>query len=43
MRLKWLLVIPMVLLVTGCSTVGKRMNNLETKMGTLEAKVDSVE
>ena len=43
MRLKWLLVIPMVLLVTGCSTVGKRMNNLETKMGALEAKVDSVE
>jgi len=43
MRLKWLLVIPMVLLVTGCSTVSKRMNNLETKMGALEAKVDSVE
>jgi len=43
MRWKWLLVIPMVLLVTGCSTVGKRMNNLETKMGALEAKVDSVE
>jgi len=43
MRLKLLLVIPMVLLITGCSTVGKRMNNLETKMGALEAKVDSVE
>ena len=43
MRWKWFLVIPMVLLVTGCSTVGKRMNNLETKMGALEAKVDSVE
>jgi len=43
MRWKWFLVIPIVLLVTGCSTVGKRMNNLETKMGALEAKVDSVE
>jgi len=44
MRWKWLLVIPMVLLVTGCSTVSsKRLNSLETKVSTLEAKVDSVE
>jgi len=44
MRWKWLLVIPSVLLLTGCSTVsGKRLNSLETKVSTLEAKVDSVE
>ncbi len=44
MRWRWFLVIPAVLLVTGCSTVsGKRLNSLETKVSTLEAKVDSVE
>jgi len=44
MRWKWFLAIPVVLLVTGCSTVSsKRLNSLETKVGALEAKVDSVE
>jgi len=44
MRWRWLLVIPLVLMLVGCSTVsGKRLNSLETKVGALEAKVDSVE
>jgi len=44
MRRRWVLVLPLVLLFTGCSTVAsKRINNLETKVGALEAKVDSVE
>jgi murein L,D-transpeptidase YcbB/YkuD len=44
MRWRWLLVIPLVLLLVGCSTVSsKRLNSLETKVGALEAKVDSVE
>jgi peptidoglycan hydrolase-like protein with peptidoglycan-binding domain len=44
MRWRWFLVLPIVLLLVGCSTVsGKRLNNLETKVSTLEAKVDSVE
>lgn len=44
MRWKWLLILPVVLPLVGCSTVsGKRLNSLETKVSTLEAKVDSVE
>jgi murein L,D-transpeptidase YcbB/YkuD len=44
MRWRWLLVLPLVLLLVGCSTVSsKRLNSLETKVSTLEAKVDSVE
>jgi len=44
MRWRWLLVLPLVLMLVGCSTVSsKRLNSLETKVGTLEAKVDSVE
>jgi len=44
MRWRWLLVLPLVLMLVGCSTVAsKRINNLETKVGALEAKVDSVE
>jgi murein L,D-transpeptidase YcbB/YkuD len=44
MRWRWLLILPVVLLLVGCSTVSsKRINNLETKVGALEAKVDSVE
>jgi len=44
MRWRWLLVLPLVLLLVGCSTVSsKRINSLETKVGALEAKVDSVE
>ncbi len=41
---KWWVIIPISLLISGCSTVsGKRLNSLETKVSTLEAKVDSVE
>jgi murein L,D-transpeptidase YcbB/YkuD len=44
MRWRWLLVLPLVLMLVGCSTVtSKRINSLETKVGALEAKVDSVE
>ena len=44
MKWRWFLVIPLVLPLVGCSTVSsKRINNLETKVGALEAKVDSVE
>ena len=44
MRWRWLLVLPVVLPLVGCSTVtSKRINSLETKVGALEAKVDSVE
>jgi len=44
MRWRWLLVLPLVLMLVGCSTVSsKRLNGLETKVSTLEAKVDSVE
>jgi murein L,D-transpeptidase YcbB/YkuD len=44
MRWRWLLVLPLVLMLVGCSTVNsKRINSLETKVGALEAKVDSVE
>jgi len=44
MRWRWFLILPLVLLLTGCSTVSsKRLNSLETKVGALEAKVDSVE
>ena len=44
MRWRWLLVVPLVLMLVGCSTVtSKRINSLETKVGALEAKVDSVE
>jgi murein L,D-transpeptidase YcbB/YkuD len=44
MRWRWLLVLTLVLLLAGCSTVtSKRINSLETKVGALEAKVDSVE
>jgi len=44
MRWRWLLVLPLVLMLVGCSTVSsKRLNSLETKVGALEAKVDSVE
>ena len=44
MRWRWLLVLPLVLMLVGCSTVSsKRLNSLETKVSTLEAKVDSVE
>ena len=44
MKGKWFLVMPAILLITGCSTVtSKRLNNLETKVSTLGAKVDSVE
>ena len=41
---KWWVILPISFLITGCSTVSnKRLNNLETKVGALEAKVDSVE
>ncbi len=41
---KWWVIIPISLLISGCSTVSsKRLNSLETKVSTLEAKVDSVE
>jgi len=44
MRWRWFLVLPLVLLLVGCSTVSsRRLNSLETKVSTLEAKVDSVE
>ncbi len=42
MRWRWFLVIPFVLILTGCAT-GKRLQNLETKMDVLESKVNSVE
>jgi len=43
MRNKWLIVIPISFLLVGCSTVSsKRLNTLEIKVSTLEAKVDSV-
>ena len=43
MRWRWLLILPLVLLLVGCSTVSsRRLNSLETKVNTLEAKVDSV-
>jgi len=44
MRDRWWGVIPIIFLLAGCSTVSsKRLNNLETKVGALEAKVDLVE
>jgi murein L,D-transpeptidase YcbB/YkuD len=44
MRDRWWVVVPITFLLAGCSTVStKRLNNLETKVGALEAKVDSVE
>jgi peptidoglycan hydrolase-like protein with peptidoglycan-binding domain len=44
MRDRWWVVVPITFLLAGCSTVSsKRLNNLETKVGALEARVDSVE
>lgn len=44
MRGRGWIVVPLSFLIAGCSTVtSKRINNLETKVGALEAKVDSVE
>jgi len=41
---KWWVVIPISLLLAGCSTVSsKRLSTLEIKVSTLEAKVDSIE
>jgi len=41
---KWWMLVPLTILLAGCSTVSsKRLNSLETKLSTLEAKVDSVE
>jgi len=39
---RWFLVIPFVLILTGCAT-GRRLQSLETKMDVLESKVNSVE
>lgn len=43
MKRKLFLIIPLVLLLAGCSTVPKRVNTLETKVNALEAQVNSVE
>jgi len=44
MKDRWQVFILITFLLTGCSTVSnKRLNNLETKVGALEAKVDLVE
>jgi len=41
---KWWMLVPLTILLAGCSTVSsKRLNSLETKLSTLEAKDDSVE
>ncbi|MFA5092458.1 MAG: peptidoglycan-binding protein [Candidatus Omnitrophota bacterium] len=44
MQDRWWVVIPIIFLLAGCSTVtSNRINNLETKVNTLETKVDSIE
>ena len=41
---RWWVIFPISFLIAGCSTVSsKRLNMLETKVSTLEAKVDLVE
>ena len=42
MRWRWFLGIPFVLILAGCAT-GGRLQSLETKTATLQAKVDSLE